>query len=89
MDETQARKAAEERLQQQAGFKKMVAGFLGLIVLAVVIWALTGQGYFWPAWMILGLAVATAATAWSAYGPRPKGPSQAEIDEEARKFEDG
>jgi Flp pilus assembly protein TadB len=89
MEDTQARKAAEERLQQQAGFKKMIGGFLLLIVLAVVIWALTGQGYFWPAWMILGLAVATVATAWSAYGPRQKGPSQSEIEAEARKFEDG
>lgn len=87
MDETAARKAAEERLNSQAGFKKMVGGFLILIVILIVIWALTGQGYFWPAWAMLGLGVATAFSAWSAYGPRAKGPSQADIEEEAKKFE--
>ena len=89
MDQAQARKAAEERLQQQAGFKKMIGGFLILIVVAVAIWAITGQGYFWPIWLVFGLGIATAFSAWSAYGPRDKGPSQAEIDEEARKYEDG
>ena len=87
MDETAARKAAEERLNSQAGFKRMVGGFLIVIVISIVIWALTGQGGFWPIWVMLGLGVATAFSGWSAYGPRAKGPSQAEIEEEARKFE--
>ena len=38
-------------------------------VLMTAIWALDGQGYFWPAWVWLGLAVPvlldfTAAWAW-------------------------
>ena len=88
VDQEQARKAAEDRLRQQAGFKKTVGGFLITIVASVVIWALTGQGYFWPVWVVLGLGLATAGMAWSAYGPREKTPSQAEVEEEARKFED-
>ena len=87
MDETAAKKAAEERLNSQAGFKKMVGGFLIVIVISIVIWALTGQGDFWPIWVMLGLGIATAFSAWSAYGPRAKGPSQAEIEEEAKKVE--
>ena len=87
MDETAAKKAAEERLNSQAGFKKMVGGFLIVIVISIAIWALTGQGDFWPIWVMLGLGIATAFSAWSAYGPRAKGPSQAEIEEEAKKFE--
>jgi uncharacterized membrane protein len=87
MDETAAKTAAEERLNSQAGFKKMVGGFLIVIVISIVIWALTGQGDFWPIWVMLGLGIATAFSAWSAYGPRAKGPSQAEIEEEAKKFE--
>ena len=87
MDETAAKKAAEERLNSQAGFKKMVGGFLIVIVISIVIWALTGQGDFWPIWLMLVIGVETAFSAWSAYGPRAKGPSQAEIEEEAKKFE--
>lgn len=88
MEQEQARKAAEDRLRQQAAVKKTVGGFLITIVASIVIWALTGQGTFWPVWVILGLGLATAGMAWSAYGPRDRTPSQAEIDEEARKFED-
>ena len=38
-------------------------------ILLVAIWALDGQGYFWPAWAMLGLGVAvllesTAGWAW-------------------------
>ena len=43
MDETAARKAAEERLNSQAGFKKMVGGFLIVIVISIVIWARGGE----------------------------------------------
>jgi hypothetical protein len=31
-----------------------LAAFAGTAVLLVVIWALSGMGYFWPAWPILG-----------------------------------
>lgn len=88
VERDQARKAAEDRLRQQASVKRTVGGFLITIVASIVIWALTGQGYFWPVWVILGLGLATAGMAWSAYGPREKTPSQAEVEEEARKFED-
>lgn len=86
MDGTAARNAAEERLNSQAGFRKMVGGFLILIVVLIVIRALTGQDYLWPAWAMLGVGVATASSAWSAYGPRPKSPSQAVIGKWAEKF---
>ncbi|MBU3691786.1 MAG: 2TM domain-containing protein [Solirubrobacterales bacterium] len=88
MEQSSARKAAEERLKQQAGFKKMVGGFLVLIIVMVIIWAVAGQGYFWPIWVIVGLAIATIFSAWSAYGPRDKAPSEAKIEEETRKFEE-
>jgi Domain of unknown function (DUF1707) len=32
------------------------AGFLRIGVVLVVIWALTGAGYFWPVWPLIGLA---------------------------------
>jgi hypothetical protein len=31
--------------------------YLGVSLLLVAIWALTGMGYFWPAWPILGWGV--------------------------------
>ena len=38
-----------------------VGGLLGLLV---VIWGLTGQGYFWPIWPALGLGLPTAILGW-------------------------
>jgi signal transduction histidine kinase len=31
---------------------------------AVVVWLLSGLGYFWPIWVLLGLAIVLAAHAW-------------------------
>ena len=31
-------------------------GFAGVAAIVMAIWALTGAGYFWPAWVLLGLA---------------------------------
>jgi signal transduction histidine kinase len=31
---------------------------------AVVVWLMTGLGYFWPIWLLLGLAILLAAHAW-------------------------
>lgn len=86
-DENKARKAAEERLGAQSGFKKMLGGFVILWVVVIAIWALTGAGAFWPIWVILGTGIALLFTAWSAYGPRDRGPSEAEIEAETKKFE--
>jgi signal transduction histidine kinase len=36
--------------------------FVGLLL--VMIWAVTGRGYFWPVWTILPLALALAAHGW-------------------------
>ena len=31
--------------------------YVGVSVMLIAIWALTGMGYFWPVWPILGLGV--------------------------------
>lgn len=86
-DENKARKAAEQRLGAQAGFKKMFGGFIILWVVMVAIWALSGAGYFWPVWVFLGTGIALLYGAWAAYGPRESGPSESEIEAETKKFE--
>lgn len=82
-------KAAKERLQAQQQFKKMMGGFVVLWLFMIAIWALSGAGYFWPAWVIIGTLFAGGALGWRAYGPRgnASGPTEAQIDAEAKKFE--
>jgi len=86
-DENKARKAAEARLNAQSGFKKMLGGFVILWVIVVAVWAISGGGSFWPVWVFLGTGIALLYGAWSAYGPRDRGPTETEIEAETKKFE--
>lgn len=60
-----------------------------VIVAAIinVVWWLSGVGYNWPAWPMLGFAIAIFFTALSTYGPASKPISEEEIDREMRKYQ--
>ena len=47
-----------------------VHAYIGTMLLLVAIWALTGAGYFWPIWPILGWGVGLVADS----GGRLRGP---------------
>jgi hypothetical protein len=80
------RRAAEKRLKDQQGFWRLLGIFVIVWLILTAVWALSGGGYFWPVWAIFGMGIALAFVAWGAFGPRPKVPSEAEIEEEMRKF---
>jgi len=40
--------------QRKRGFYRVLASYGGVMVLLVVIWAVTGAGYFWPVWPMIG-----------------------------------
>jgi 2TM domain len=65
----QARELAIQRLKQKQDFKAVVAGGLFAILVTVVIWALGEGGYFWPIWVVFGVAIGIVAQGWKAYGP--------------------
>ncbi len=64
-----AREMAIQRLKMKQDFKGLLAGGVFAIVVTVVIWALGEGGYFWPVWVMLGVAIAIVAQGWKAYGP--------------------
>jgi signal transduction histidine kinase len=53
-----------EALAIQIGVSVVLLGFL------TAVWAVTTRGYFWPAWVALGLAVLAALSAAGIYGQR-------------------
>jgi hypothetical protein len=65
----QARELAIQRLKIKQDFKGLVGGGLLAVVIVVVIWALGEGGYFWPVWVMLGVAIAIVSQGWKAYGP--------------------
>ena len=44
------------------------------------IWAISGAGYFWPAWILLGWGVALVLNVWDVYFRRPV--TERDIDRE-------
>lgn len=68
--EENARELALARLKTKQDFKGIVAGGLLAVVVSVVIWALAGAGYFWPMWVMLGVAIGIVTQGWKAHGPR-------------------
>lgn len=82
-----AHKAAAERLNSQRAFWQTFGGFVLIWIVCTIIWAVSGAGMFWPIFVILGTGIATLFMGWNAFGPRNTGPTQAQVDEEAKKFE--
>ncbi len=85
-DPSDVRKSAENRLKQQAGFKRMFGGFVIIWIVCTAIWAISGAGFFWPVWVFFGTGIAALYSGWAAYGPRGTGPSEQQIDAEVKKF---
>ena len=64
-----ARQLAIQRLKLKQDFKGILGGGVAAAVLAVVIWAIGGESYFWPVWVMLLAAIPIAVAGWKAYGP--------------------
>lgn len=79
-------RAAEKRLKDQAGFWRLLGVFVIVWGILTAVWALSGGGYFWPVWAILGMSIALAFAAWGAFGPRQSVPTEEQIQDEMRRF---
>ena len=78
-DRDRARKRLESRrsLSADAVAYVVVNGFL------VVVWALSGRGYFWPVWVMGAWGVGLVMHVWDAYFR--KSVTEADIDAELRR----
>ena len=70
-DFDERRETAVKRVKAKREFKNHLAVYLIVNALLVVIWAMSGAGYFWPIWSIAGWGVGLAFNAWSAYFEKP------------------
>jgi hypothetical protein len=65
------RQDAIERLRAKRDLSKHLIVFAVVNAAVVVIWVVTGAGYFWPVWLIAGWGIALLLHAWEVYGQRP------------------
>jgi fatty acid desaturase len=71
LDSSDPRTAAIARLRAKRHLRDNAVLFGALTIFFVVIWALGGAGYFWPAWIILGFVLALGGQLWTLYGRKP------------------
>ncbi len=83
--EQQLRQEAIHRLKAKQNFWRMLGGFVILWIIMIAIWALSGGGYFWPAWVIFGTGIAVLFSGWGAFGPKSS-INEAQIQAEMRKL---
>ena len=65
-----------ERAEERAHARRdaLLLTLTGPLVTAILLalWAITGAGYFWPMWPMLGMSIAVLIALWRAFGPLPQ-----------------
>lgn len=74
------REAARRRVQAKRDFGSHLVAYVVVNALLVGVWAITGTGYFWPAWVLACWGAGLALHAWDVYWRQPV--SEADVDEE-------
>jgi hypothetical protein len=83
LPDDEARKAAIERLKDKRNVQYQAVTFLIVSVVLVLIWAVSGAGFFWPVFPIAAFLLAIGFAAFNAYGRKPI--TEDEIDREMQR----
>jgi hypothetical protein len=70
-DADDLRELARARLRKKRDFVAHLVSYIVVNALLIAIWAFTGAGYFWPAWVLFGWGIGLALNAWDVYFRRP------------------
>ncbi|HVM66530.1 MAG TPA: 2TM domain-containing protein [Acidimicrobiales bacterium] len=77
------REAARRRVQARRDFMSHLVAYVVVNAFLVAVWALTGGGYFWPAWIMGAWGAGLVLHAWDVYLRRPV--TDADIDAELHR----
>ncbi|HEU4980346.1 MAG TPA: 2TM domain-containing protein [Solirubrobacterales bacterium] len=64
------RKQAISSIKRKREFAQHLTTYLVVNAVLIAIWAISGAGYFWPAWVLGGWGIGLALHAWDTYGRR-------------------
>ena len=77
------REAARRRLQAKRDFSAHLVSYVVVNAFLVVVWAVTGAGYFWPIWVLGCWGIGLVLHAWDVFWRRPL--TEADIDSELER----
>lgn len=84
------RETARKRIKSKRDFWNMLIGFVVLAIIFNIIWLVSGyHSYYWPAWPMIGFAIATAFSAINTFGVGGRAISESDIDREIGKMNGG
>ena len=86
MSDDPQRSAAIKRLKDKRDFKTNLVMYVIVNAFLVVIWAVTGAGFFWPIFVIVGWGIGIVGHAWAVWGQKPI--TEAEIHREIERGTD-
>lgn len=85
VEDLDRRKMALDRVKEKRAFWQHLVTYAVVNGFLVFIWAVTGAGYFWPAWSLGGWGIAIVMHLWTAYGQRPI--TEADIEAEMQRID--
>jgi hypothetical protein len=62
---------ARKRVTDRREFGSHVVAYVVVNAFFILIWAITGAGYFWPAWVLGGWGIGLVLHGWDVYFRRP------------------
>ena len=65
------REQALERIEKKQEFHAHLLAYVLVNAMLVGIWAVTGAGFFWPVFPLLGWGIGLAFNVWDVYAPAP------------------
>jgi 2TM domain-containing protein len=66
-DDSDPRRAAVKRIKARRDFWLHLLMYAVLNGAFIALWATTGQGYFWPMWVLAGWGIGVIANAWQVF----------------------
>jgi hypothetical protein len=83
--EEELREVAKQRVEKRRDLGTHAVVFAVVNAAIVAIWALTGGGYFWPAWVIGLWGVGLILNVWDVYFRRPV--TEHDIEQELKRLQ--
>jgi hypothetical protein len=74
---------ARKRVEAKRSFGAHLVSYLVVNAFLIGIWAVTGGGYFWPAWVLGGWGIGLVMHFWDAHLRRPV--TDADVEAELRR----